>query len=319
MSALAKKKNHYIWSFHLQRWATAGKDIWHLTSRGNAAHDSVAGLARSDYFYKAGSLSPRQTALIRLCIEQCDAGVRQFHHRKLDQWLTIQRHVELIGGSALAKHPEFLAAKLAEECNFIEDMHARIENAARPVLVALEEGTVDVLANNQALLRILSYVGHLAFRTRAFREDIQNRMAKKVTQPDAADADACRWFLDFMYGMNTGHSLYECRGQTTQSLLRTTAAFPFIISDRPALNVHPSFARDGLPPVHLDLVVPLSPTLALAVSESNQYQSGEQLLSGAEVDRLNILQASQAAYAIYASRKEDIERYRRYVPAHQRG
>jgi Protein of unknown function (DUF4238) len=305
----AKRNHHYIWSHHLGRWAASGNAVHYVTTKGKLACDSVVGLARETDFYRGRHLSARQVALIRLTIAKCDASIRQFHERNLDNWLRGQRLFEFSDASGLSHMEELRAEKELFECNFIEDMHARIEHGAQGTFKAIVAQDYSVIEDDVEFSKLVCYVGHLAFRTQRFRRAIEASTSAKMLPQDAEDLSACRWFLDFLHGMNVGHSLYTHRNMTTQALLRTDASHPFILSDQPAINIHPSVKYDGSPPQHLDLFVPLTPLVALAICDSNQFSKGLQDLSPTEVDDLNRLQAGLARQTIFASDRATLKRY----------
>lgn len=313
MKSQAKRKHHYIWSHHPARWAESGKDVHYVTSTGKLACDSVTGLARETDFYRGRHLSARQEALIRLAISKSDANIRAFHERNLEHWLRAQKMFELAESSGLSEIAELRSEKELFECNFIEDMHARIENGMQSVFKAIAAQNFSVIENDSQFLKLATYVGHLAFRTQRFRRAIESRTAAEMLPQDAGDLSACRWFLDFLHGMNVGHSLYTHRHLTTQTMLRSDASCPFILSDQPAINIHPSVKYEGPPPQHLDLFVPLTPLIALVICESNLFNGGLQDVGPTEVDRLNRLQAGLARQTIFASDRDTLRRYSQLI------
>lgn len=313
MKSSAKRNHHYIWSHHLEKWAASGNAVHYVTKKGRLACDSVVGLARETDFYRGRHLSPRQVALIQLTIAKCDASIRQFHERNLDHWLRGQLAFEFADASGLSHQEDLRTEREVFECNFIEDMHARIEHGAQGSFRAIVAEDFSVIEDDVEFSKLACYIGHLAFRTQRFRREIESTTTAKMSPQDAKDLSACRWFLDFLHGMNVGHSLYAYRRSTTQAVLRTDASCPFILSDQPAINIHPSMEYDGLPPQHLDLFVPLTPLVALAICESNQFSKGAQYVSSAQVDGFNRLQAGLARQTIFASDRATLKRYWRLI------
>src|SRR5690606_19683319 len=80
------------------------------------------------------------------------------------------------------------------------------------------------------------------------------------------------WFLSYMFGMNMGASFSATRNEDKHVLLINNTSEPFITSDNPIINVHPSLKDipKGNAPNFMDAYYPLSPKYAYMINNSDR-------------------------------------------------
>lgn len=297
-----QRKHHFVWSWHLSRWAQNGRDVHYTTSTGKVGFDSVRGLAREIDFYRASVLTSYQIHIVRGSIDAIPAGTsRDFLHLMLNRWLSIQRSLE-----STAVLPEladqFRQARDALECNFMETLHTAHELEARKAMEALLEDDTSILSDSTRLLPLCMYVGQATMRTKHMRDGVAKSRSGSMAEPHNQAFTDAWWFLSFVYGAAFGQGLHRSLGSSHVSLLSTTPDAPFIISDQPIVNMHPDVA------VSLDMVMPLSPLRAIAICDSDRFSPGLQSLKFDEVDAINRLQTERSTM-IFASSDEWLRRY----------
>lgn len=302
----AQRKHHFVWAWHLSRWSSNGRDVHYMTPKGKVGQDSVKGLAREDYFYRAQPLTPRQVELVRRTITAAAPGEnRNFLSEMLERWLNIQRAVGIARSRPEIARESHQACE-ALECNFIETFHAAHELRAKAAMEALMGDDPAALSDRSILLSICMYAGQATMRTRSLRDRVAQARALTMSKSDDADLTATWWFLSVIYGANLGQSLYHGLGDCNVSLLKTGDDMPFIFSDHPVVNIH------SAPDRSLDLVMPISPNRAISISESKQFEKGVVSIASDDVDRINLTQAGRASM-IFGSSVESVQRYLAYV------
>lgn len=304
-----KKRNHYVWKMHLARWANDGKNVWRTTETGKVSQHGVIGLARSDHFYRAAPLSERQIAFVIRTIEAGSGPAQDFHRYLLENWLLIQRAKERLSSSRIH---EKSASKTVEtlECNFIEDLYTAHELKVRPVLDRLSQDDLTVIEDTQSLLSLCGYVGHVSMRTKWMRDTLTTVRSTSMKPTDAQDIKNTWWFLSFVYGSNLGQSLMRTVDRTKLAILRTNQDAPFIITDNPAVNIHPDVKQRPNDIEGFDYFMPISPLRALVLCESGRYSGGTQNVAPEDVHSLNTALAERSEH-IFGNEQAVVERYKR--------
>jgi len=300
-SVEVQRKHHFVWSWHLSRWAQNGRDVHYTTSTGKIGFDSVRGLAREIDFYRASILNPFQVEILKVSIDTIPSGAsREFLHSMLQRWLSIQSGLETSVIPELAD--EFKRVRDALECNFMETLHTAHELEARKAMEALLQDDTSLLSDTTRLLPLCMYVGQATMRTKHMRDSVAKSRSEAIEEPTNKALAGAWWFLSFVHGAAFGQGLYRSLHSSRISLLATTPEAPFIISDQPIVNMHPDVAAS------LDMVMPLSPLRAIAICDSDRFSPGLHFLECDAVDAINRLQAERSTM-IFASSEEHVRRY----------
>ena len=122
------------------------------------------------------------------------------------------------------------------------------------------------------------------------------------------------WFISYVLGVNVGYS-FVCDNNLKSIFIRNKTKIPFITSDNPAINVHPSLGHmpQGKGPKYLDLYYPLSPKFAYMINDSNFYNSFEHSISEEDVTNLNNKIAVKANKTLYSNAGKALKIYAKFI------
>lgn len=292
----AKKRHHYVWASYLARWGNGTKNVFYTTKTGKIAHDSVRAIAADDYFYKTTMLTRQHIEVIKGFSRFSPEHLQKEHMSYFNDFLKVQK-LETIYRKSGILNQEAETVFHATKCNLMENLHSSHEDAALKVLTALADEQLDILQDNQNMIEFMMFFGQQIVRTKAYRDGVLKILHRRnKLESDVSDAIAHSWwFLSYMFGMNIGYSLYSSRHDSRHALLVNDTDTPFITSDHPVVNVHPSVSEiEFSVPEHADFYYPISPRIAYIICDSERFTSGKHSVTNDMVSEFNTKVASQA-------------------------
>ncbi len=202
------------------------------------------------------------------------------------------------------------------EKNTLEDRHAMIEGAAKPVLERLWSGDFNALTESDDCAVFAHFLGSQALRNRGPKIESMRRFAN-ISHSDVKMVDRLNGFWERYWSIitcllseNMGANIFCSIRRDKYEFLVNGTDLPFITSDRPINNIHPDEVGKKTAPDMMDLYYPLSPRLAFHLPEIFSGCRVVRDVSNDEVDRLNMLVARASFGTIVSTTKESIERYR---------
>ncbi|MBA4155717.1 MAG: hypothetical protein C0446_14625 [Chitinophaga sp.] len=314
----AKRKHHYVWANYLKRWSTNGRDIYYTTITGKIKYDSVLGLAMDKDFYQLKPIDSFQLEVIKRISAQSPEKLQEQHKAYFSDFCKLQQAEEAYNLSA-TKNMDVEKAIHATKCNLLENLHACCERDAWPILNELTNGNLNILDDDKNMIKFMVFLGHQVTRTKNFKDiailATSNNSTELGIKFKKAMEDAW-WFISYMYGMNFGASLYFSRKQENHSLLLNNTSVPFITSDQPLINVHPSIRDDVFKAPsesEFDFYYPISPKYAYFISASHRFEKGIIAIDENTVIELNTKLSKHAITHIFSDRKEILEPYKKLV------
>lgn len=175
------------------------------------------------------------------------------------------------------------------------------------------------------MIYFMQFFSHQSSRTKNFRDSIGAGLAKSRPTLDKATEEQVNyimkmtqeswWFIEYMFGMNMGWSLYLDRKYDVHCLLINDTNTSFITSDQPIVNVHQALTDEiETPEDHeCDFYYPISPNVAYMINKSNRFPRGRFQVSVDDVEEMNIKLAKKANFHIIGNSKESLEPYNKYV------
>lgn len=310
----AKRHQHHVWANYLLRWGRGTNNVHYTSKKGKLAHDSVKGIVVDDYFYKMTPLSDENIEVIKYISSSSPPFMQKIHMSFLNNFLVVQRIVEQYRALGIKDEKGDQIAH-ALECNMMENLHSLHETGILSTLSELAEEKYEVLNEPRNMRELLLFIGLQFARTKTFR-DGAIRIANTSDTDEAMSKTMSHawWFISYMFGMNIGSTLYKRANSSTHTLLINNTNKPFITSDQPVINVHPSVTESDLStPEMVDLYYPISPRVSLLICESKRFHSGRQAVDSLFVDELNSRIAKQALTHIIGDTKEAISPYKKLV------
>lgn len=300
-----KRNNHYVWAHYLRGWAEDGKQVYRRTKKGVGPY-SVRGVACEVGFYRISPLDDSDVKFIQVWIDKADHYLRQFHYSLLEKMIYCSCAINVLDDGRQAHQRELLLS------NTLENIHTRIEDDFRPVLDALRNGELSVLNEIQNRNNFHSYIGHQFARTKFMRDTFVDSW-RSAGDDYVKTAEKTWWFMSLVFGVNVGASIDRFYYSKNIVWLVNETGLPFLTSDQPVVNVHPTVidTETGPPPDHTDFYFPISPTMAYMVNDSDMYGKGVVQATKECVELLNrnmLLRSDQTVFGSTAAVVQNTKR-----------
>lgn len=311
----AKKKHHYVWAEYLKRWGRGTNNVYWLTKKGKIAHDSVDGITKDDFFYKIKPMSELDIQMILAMSRACATHLQKRHAPLIHHFLDFQAVEEAyrrsgINDSGIDKIIH------AFTCNGMEDLHSLHESSVQDVMKELASENLTVLDLDNNWRDFCAYLGQQLIRTKRVRDVYFNAMdLNKNINTEHRDASKNTWWLNsFLLGMNVAESLINKRGISHVSMLINNTNIPFITSDFPVINVHPSLSdATNFQPKYTDFFYPISPRVGIAICDSKQFRPGKWLVDELTAIEINTKMAVDAYQHIIGDCEEVLGAFKKFV------
>ena len=308
-----KRNHHYVWSYYLKSWAD-GNDISYISKKGKISRDSVKGLAKETDFYKINPLSDDDVALIRRFSKFSPPFLREEHESQLEHFLKLSYVSTSITSSGSDSKELKLLDKIIKH-NSLENMHSIYEDLSVDVLKALSKGNIKVLNDSQNMIAFCAYLGHQISRTKSFKQNLiaassGNALLREEFPSEVKLLERNWWFISYMFGLNIGFSLYESKDKNRHIYIRNETDIPFITSDNPIINIHPSVLKAKKsqdPPEVCDFYFPISPEYAYMINQSSVYNSLKDGIDHGTVNKFNDAIYNKSYENVFASNNKVLE------------
>ena len=272
-----KVNHHYVWAKYLKNWSN-DNDVFYITKRGKIARDSVKGLCRERSFYTLPLLDSEDVNFLTQFSKQCDPFLQELHRGFLTDLIKLSALIRMLQAHPASNGQEFKKIVDVVENNIIENMYAIDESIFLPILEKLTNGDCACLEEPENLINFYQFIGHQITRTfnaknRTFA-GINSNPVLLNQHGEGLKLLEKNWpCISFMFGINVGFNLYAKRTSTKQKFITNTSPVPFITSDNPVINIHPSVnLKDASnPPDHMDIFFAVSPKYAFLICESDAY------------------------------------------------
>lgn len=311
-----KQKHHYVWGHYLSRWEVADKEsyIWFSTVKNTVVCDSISGRCCQQNFYKIRTLDRIHFEIIKSFFGDSDDNVI----KQADDFFQKNRKLKIVE-SITSNNEE--KEKEKEKCiniiksNMFEELHTNIENFSKEILTSLANGKLEVLDNKENMINFLNFLGHQEMRT----ESIKHRFVETIKKRNivlAKKVEEC-WFLaSFLFGIRRANSLIYGRASDRHTLLINETEEPFITSDQPVINAHPSLKLEStqqLADDEYDIYYPISPIYGYMIHRSKRFEEGKVMVSIDVVKELNKKIAENSNKLIIGNQEGIVKKYKKYV------
>ena len=298
-----KKRQHYVWRHYLRQWSIE-EQIYCLMN-GKIFKSNIMNVAQEKYFYKLKQLNTDEINFLKTMIEIDNRPLM----KKLNYgWIEIFN--KLFELKTLLNNKGISTLELENLfdvaiCNFEEELHTQIEPIGDDFLKSLYNKDISFYQDESQTMSFFIFICQQYFRTKKMSVNIKNALLGF----DKFNIDAMWSILRHILATQLGFSLYQDRNKYHLILLENTSPFPFITGDQPIINTYAVGLKLEEEVEELELYYPLTPNLALLISEKDEYSSSTVLsVSEYEVIEYNKWIYNESNSQIYASNKDILEK-----------
>lgn len=254
-----KRRHHHVWQHYLKPWTSKVNTIWCLQN-GQIFSTGTSEIAVEKDFYRLHNFSHEDIVLMEMIF----ASGHPLFKKNLEHLLSmLLAPFLLVEQMKITQNREKLDTLL--DCyasNVLEDYHASIEASFIPSLeLALNE---DIsFYKDERCIPFLNYLSTQYMRTKG----IKQRSIELCNADGSADLSRVWNVMIHMFATNIGASLFLERKQRRLILIHNRTSVPFITGDQPAVNLK---GRRPHPPERLSIYYPISPQLALLLSDIDE-------------------------------------------------
>jgi len=282
-----KPKQHYVWKNYLKPWTINGQ-IW--CKRNNHIFlTSLVNIAQERYFYKTSMLNEFEDKLIRGLIQKMHRSTHKMHLSSYDVY------------KSTADGHDFFKK------NGIEEYHCIIESTAIEALKCLYKNDLSFLNDKQTKINFCQYLGLQYTRTKRTREKVSTQMDQFPPQfkqyEGKFDPVKISNVISLILSNSIGNWIYS---NAKFSFIENTTGVEFITGDQPIFNMEANGLNSGEAPEKFKLYYPLSPNLAIFMTEDESCFDGNNI---DVVKKLNRFIHDSSYNQIYSQKKELLELY----------
>lgn len=294
------RRQHYVSQAYLSAW-TNGTQLFCLRG-GKVFAASTRDVAQQRDFYRLRELTDLDIALIEGMTRPMPEHVQTAAIRLVVEFRLVTRLRRCISEME-PPDPEALKALDVLVNNIEEQMHGRVESVGMPFVRSMTAGDTGFLRAPKGAPDFYYFLSVQHLRTKRMRETFLRRQ-RESGMPFSFER---AWnVLTHIFATSMGWNLYSDRANLRIVLLSNDTGVPLITADQPLINLLGN--RDGTPPEKLAWYYPLSPGVAMVLTEPPYIYDRERVaMSLDDVERFNRLIQDGAMEQIYASSREQLE------------
>lgn len=300
---MKKRKQHFVWEHYLTAWADGG--VLHCDHGGRRFRASTENVAHQRDFYRLQDLSDADLFYVGQLGKKLPEPTPTLARRWLSIFQTpfeLRRRYE--GGRARSLE---LEATLDELCNNLEeDIHARFEAKAMPLLAKLKQLDATQLFDDIAGIDAAMFLGLQYLRTPGMMKSISGVNTHDLPGFNLVSA----WgVLRAIYATAFARALYARQSGSLASFLLAAPERGFITGDQPIINTRTVACGARAPSTDVQLYYPLSPRIGLLLSFDASCPTSRQVqLSTSQTETYNRMIAAARDQQLYAVSAEDLDR-----------
>lgn len=305
-----KKKHHYVWGYYLKNWSLDGKKVWRKTITGKVDCYEISGILHENNFYRLTNLDEDHLLIVKSLFSDSHSKIKKMIFDFIQFNFKVQLAEDIVPTELLCVGEN--RCILVAKSNSLENIHTAIEGNVKEILFALANQDLSILDNDKNMINFINYIAHQMTRTKPLKEFCIANINKKNPQL-GLKLEQCWWIISYFMGVNLGGNLYDSRKLDKHCLLINDTEEPFITSDYPVLNVHPTIEDNSLAPLaedEMDLYYPISPKVAYMINNSNTFEEGKVYVTLETVNKLNEKMAKNALSHIVGNTEQIIKKYK---------
>ena len=310
MAEINKKHNqHTVWKHYLKPWTTSGK-LYCLHNHSKKTHQSLNNLGVKRKFYTVDEWTDSDAEFIKeYIIDRLENAVKPWAINYLVNYIKPFEKRKLCK-QLFGEDSEKFKTSDIEVYNNAENLHHNIENIGRPYLEKLYISDTSFYSNEHDRRDFYAFVMVQYLRTRKIKERLIEGITSegypqlKPITPNIANT----WpIATILLAMNSAHNL-TYNVDTHLQLIHNNSNIPFITSDQPTINLKSKNGNLDDVIDELELYYPITPNIAIIISEGNKSLHPNQLTEDA-VQNLNDAIASASHMQVYSNKEHILDNY----------
>jgi hypothetical protein len=293
---MKKRLQHHVWQHYLKAWTVDGQIYCLQGGRIFPTGTPVVAVERD--FYKLHHLQPNDIGMIKI-LAIAHPAAKKAHENFIALLTAPMRFVEQNREHLrnVAKIDELLDIYMT---NTLEDYHAGIEASFIPLLDKMKNGDITFSEDDGNYTTFLHFICAQYMRTRG----IKVRAIENVEQNNRYDLSRIWNILSYLLSVNIGASLFVERARRKLVLIKNNTEAAFITGDQPVINLQGGGPK---PPEMLTLYYPISPRLAIVLSEVDEEPTvTTESLTPAHVSDLNAKMLEACHSQVFGQSKESL-------------
>ncbi|MGO9613211.1 MAG: DUF4238 domain-containing protein [Dissulfurispiraceae bacterium] len=285
---MKKRGQHYVWRYYLKAWAV--DDQIFCLRKGKIFKANLTGVAKERDFYRLKKLSSEEKKFIKeVAIKHLPEESQKVSLDLIEQFTTV------------------LNDGIEEDINNShEDLHSRIESSAIDHINSIQKGEIGFFNTIKGFESFMYFLCVQSLRTK----QMKSRVLTNVTPPPNVDMENIWNVLSLILATNLTRGFLLAKDSYQMVLLDNRSSVQLITGDQPVVNTYFT-GNPKNPPEKLEFYYPISPTIAILVTEDIRYKGIINLpLNSEEVSAYNGHIIGNALDQIYAFSEESLERYK---------
>lgn len=292
---MKKRRHHYVWREYLRPWSENEK-IW-CKMDGEYFNANLMNIAQKKDFYKLKELSTQDIiAIKKMLIDPLPKHLQDLNKGWLDIFNMVFSMKRFTSDLGINSTP---LENFYDEAihNLEEDMHSKIECDAIQLLRQILNEDISFYQDDEQALNFIFYLCVQYMRTNKMRDG----MVKAFNNSNILNMDKVWSITAHILATNMGWSLYSDRQNFSLVLLKSDSAYEFITGDQPVINTHATMNKT--PPDKLELFYPVSPRLAILLTDDDMYKNTKTInISSRKVREYNHKIIHQSHSQIYTTK-----------------
>ncbi|MCK8068110.1 DUF4238 domain-containing protein [Cobetia sp. 1CM21F] len=303
-----KDRQHHVWRFYLEAWSE-NKQLWFSQDRGDPRRTNNKNVAVKRHFYKLKPITAKDLVQLEGLIKShsCEI-VRNYNLAWLNTFEAVLAFIESIKSKSDDPDLHEICDQMLVETE--EDMHSRLEDENIPRIEALRNKNTDFTCSQDEYFRFLFFVSLQYLRTKNMQDKFKGRASHDSSRGMVESPEAVWSRSRFPMATSVAASMFfDDHGYNIKFLVNKSSQ-EFITCDQPVINLKNDPGSD-LPPEELIIYYPLSPYLAILITNDFMIKMGDNdVVEDSEVDSFNKLMVSHSGSQLFASQKESLLKYK---------
>lgn len=259
------------------------------------------GLANERDFYRLQELTQNEINFIeKVAIENSPEILKQINMNFLNGFTEIYKLRNELEKKGL--NDEEIDKKVDEQINNLEeDYHSRIEGISVKYIEQILQRDISFFETEDGRPEFLYYLCNQYMRTKKMKQNV----IQSTSYQTKINVDKMWNVLRHIYAINVGFNLNR-QDEYRLILLNNITSLPFITGDQPVINTFAVSKNISDPVDNLELYYPVSPTIGLLITRSEEYKDKTQvdIIDVNKIDQYNSYILEESHEQIYSNSEQ---------------